>query len=102
MTTMKMCEERGTEYLPMDELPDLTEKYEVYLKWQYFTDQPKSRSESKITVKFKYKTKPHINIKKMLWCIVSINGTMHTSWRWDVVSLKFCSTTWHGLDSKTK
>ena len=48
MTTMKMCEERGTEYLPMDELPDLTEKYEVYLKWQYFTDQPYFKVEAKV------------------------------------------------------
>ena len=48
MTTMKMCEERGIEYLPMDELEDLAKKYEVHLKWQYFSDQPYFKVEARV------------------------------------------------------
>ena len=48
MTTMKMCEERGIEYLPMDELEDLAKKYEVHLKWQYFSDQPYFKVETRV------------------------------------------------------
>ena len=36
----------------------------------------------------------------MLWCIVSINGTMHTSWRWDVASRRYLLTTWSGSTSR--
>ena len=46
---------------------------------------------------FQYKTVIYQHQKDAIsTCIVSINGTMHTLWRWDVVSLKFCSIIWHG------
>ena len=47
-TTMKMCEERGIEYFPMEELEDFLKKYEVYLKWQYFSDQPYFKVETRV------------------------------------------------------
>lgn len=49
MLSMQMCNERGVEYLPMEELEDLTKEFEVYLKWQYFSDQPYFKVEAKIT-----------------------------------------------------
>jgi len=45
---MKMCEERGIEYFPMEELEDFLKKYEVYLKWQYFSDQPYFKVETRV------------------------------------------------------
>jgi len=48
MLSMQMCNEREVEYLPMEELEDLTKEYEVYLKWQYSSDQPYFKVEAKV------------------------------------------------------
>jgi len=49
MLSMQMCNEREVEYLPMEELKDLTKEFEVYLKWQYFLDEPYFKVEAKVT-----------------------------------------------------
>jgi len=48
LTTMKMCEERGIEYFPMEDLEDFCKNYEVYLKWQYFSDKPYFKVEARV------------------------------------------------------